>query len=545
MSKVVILGIDGASLKLIEQWQDELPNLKKIMENGVYSEMESTIPPVTCPAWPAMFTGKNPGKLGMYHFTNFLPRQGYNFRIHSSADWHSSSLWKILNDYGKEVGLLNIPMTFPAHRVDTFVVAGSVGLPIDRKSAATYPLNLKEELDKAVGGYRTFNTVAYPSPGKEDAYIRRMEEMLDMRLKAARYLIDRFPWDLFIFVFTVLDQIQHFFWRHMDESHPQHRPNKYQGVIKDFYRKVDRAIGELVGVLPAETNILLTSDHGFGGRHGGFLINKWLENNGFLTLKSKPHESWLNRGLYGLKEFLLQHLPQGLVRFIVRISPWWLLKKLSVRAKEKFDVAEIYKNIDWSRTKAYGVAEVGIYINLKGRDAGGIIEAEDYDDIRNDIIEKLSAIADPRTGKPLAPQIFKKEQVYHGEHLDSAPDIAFLMPPYGIHAAVVEKAEWTGLSDQEKLELSGWHRLEGVFMACGPDVRRTGEKLPNLKIYDIAPTVLHMFGLPVTKDMDGRVLSEIFEPDSEIARRPVVYQSATERDRVKGRVRKLKDSGKI
>ena len=218
---------------------------------------------------------------------------------------------------------------------------------------------------------------------------------------------------------------------------------------------------------------------------------------------------------------------------------------MSFRTMQKFEVAELYKNVDWSQTKAYGVTDVGIYVNLKGRDAEGIIEADDYDDIRNDIIKKLSAVADPQTGEPLAPQIFKKEQVYHGEHLDSAPDIVFLMPPYSVHAAVVGETEWTGLSGREELELSGWHRLQGVFMAYGPDVRKNREKLPDLKIYDIAPTVLHMFGLPVAKDMDGRVLSEIFKPDSEIARRPVAYRSATERDRVKGKIRKLKDSGKI
>jgi predicted AlkP superfamily phosphohydrolase/phosphomutase len=225
--------------------------------------------------------------------------------------------------------------------------------------------------------------------------------------------------------------------------------------------------------------------------------------------------------------------------------PGWLLKKLSFRAKENFDISELYKNIDWSRTKAYGVTEAGIYVNLKGRDAEGIIEADDYDDIRDEIIEKLSAIADPRTGEPLSPQIFKKEQVYHGEHLDSAPDIVFLIPPYTQHAAMAGETEWIGLSDSQKLGLSGWHRQQGVFMACGPDVRKNREKLTNLKIYDIAPTVLHMFGLPVPSDMDGRVLGEIFLPDSEIARRSVVYQSVEEKGRVKGRIRKLKDSGII
>jgi predicted AlkP superfamily phosphohydrolase/phosphomutase len=545
MNKVIIFGIDGASLKLIEQWQDELPNFKRIMKSGVYGELKSTFPPVTCPAWPCMFTGKNPAKLGMYYFAELARRGGDDFRLHSSADYHSSSLWKILNDYGKEVGLLNIPVTFPPHKIKSFMVAGVVGLPIDYTVPSTYPTSLKQTLDDAVGGYKTFNTVAYPSPGKEDTYISQMEAVLDMRLKSARYLMNHFPWDLFICVFTVLDQVQHFFWRHMDENHPHHRPNKYQNVIKEFYQKVDRAIGELVAELPAGANILLTSDHGFGAGHGAFLVNKWLENNGFLKFRGRPRQNWLNKGLYGLRGFLLQHLSQRLIQLIVWRLPKWLLKKVAFRRKEKLEMAELYKSIDWSQTKAYDVVGTGIHINLKGREPEGIVEAEDYDKVRNSIIEELAKLADPRTGKPLSPKLLKREQVYHGEHINSAPDIVIWMPPYTHHAIIHGEAEWIGLSNPRELVLSGWHRLEGIFFAYGPDIKHSGDKLAGLKIYDITPTVLHMFGLPVSDDMDGRVLSEIFKPDSEPAKRKVIYRETGEKRRVKEKVGRLKDVGKI
>ncbi len=543
MNKVVIFGIDGGSLKLIEQWQDELPNFKRFMKNGVYGELESTIPPVTCPAWPCMFTGKNPGKLGMYYFSDFSPRQGNYFRIHSSADYHSSSLWKILNDYGKEVGLLNIPVTFPPHRINTFMVAGAVGMPINLRLAATYPPGLKQELDDVVGGYKTFNTVAYPPPGKEDTYIRRMEVMLDMRLRAAKYLMGNFSWDLFVCVFTVLDQVQHFFWRHMDENHPHHMPNKYQNVVKKFYQKIDRAIGELVTELPDGTNILLTSDHGFGGRYGGFLINKWLENNGFLKFKGKPQQYWVNRCLYRLGRFLLDHLSQSLIRFVINILPGWLLKKLSSRTAEKSDMAELYKSIDWPQTKAYGVVGTGVYINLKNREPEGIVEAKDYDNVRDSIIGRLAKLADPRTGEPLSPELFKKEQIYHGDYTDSAPDITILMPPYTHYARINGEAEWIGLAAPQTL--SGWHRKEGIFFACGPDIKQDGDKLANLKIYDITPTILHMFGLPIPDDIDGRVLTEMFKPDSEPARKEITYKATGEKRKVKEKIGRLKGSGKI
>jgi len=68
MNKVAIFRIDGTSPSLIEVWGDKLPNLRKFRGGGVYGELESTIPPVSCPAWPCMFTGKNPGEIGMYGF---------------------------------------------------------------------------------------------------------------------------------------------------------------------------------------------------------------------------------------------------------------------------------------------------------------------------------------------------------------------------------------------------------------------------------------------------------------------------------------------
>ena len=128
VDKLFVFGIDGGSIKLVEQWQDELPNLKKMMNEGAYGKLESTVPPLTCPAWPSMFTGKNPGKLGLYDFTSYQPDQKQKFRINSSLDYSSSAIWKMLNAHGKKVGLLNLPMTFPPQKINSFMVCG-VGSP--------------------------------------------------------------------------------------------------------------------------------------------------------------------------------------------------------------------------------------------------------------------------------------------------------------------------------------------------------------------------------------------------------------------------------
>ncbi|UCH51028.1 MAG: alkaline phosphatase family protein, partial [Chloroflexota bacterium] len=275
MSKIIVFGLDGGSLRLIEQWKEELPNFKKIMEGGVFGELESTVPNLTCPAWPCMFTGKNPGKLGMYDFVSLRFSNEYGSRVFSSSDYHDSSVWSILNDHGKQVGLFNVPMTFPPHKIDGFIVCG-IGTP-GTTTRYTYPASLAKTLDKIVGGYEVEPVMDLTLYGRETRYSKVSREMLNKRLKVARYLMTNFHWDLCVCVFRATDLLQHYFWHHMDASHPRHSANsKYKDVIKDCYKHIDEDIGILMDEASQDSNILVVSDHGFGPLHGRFLVNKWL-----------------------------------------------------------------------------------------------------------------------------------------------------------------------------------------------------------------------------------------------------------------------------
>ncbi len=535
MGKVVIFGIDGGSMRLIEQWQDELPNLKRIMQNGVYGELESTFPPITCPAWPAMFTGKNPGKLGMYEFTRYMPQAEPKFRTNNSLDYSSSAIWKILNDWGKRVGLLNLPMTFPPQKIDSFMVCG-LGSPDVMKANCTYPPGLQRRLDKVVGGYEIHPLVLLGLPGREEQYIKAFDEILVKREKAASYLMANLPWDLFVCVFYVLDSVQHYFWHHMDDSHSLPGDKRYRDVIKHFYIKVDGAIGRLLEKVPEGTNILVVSDHGFGPAHGTFAVNTWLEKNNFLKPRDKIHRR-ANATLLWIRDFLLAHLSPSLVRLVTKFLPLAIVKRLTVSEALADNMRAVYDSIDWSRTKAYGMGMQGmIYINLKGREPWGIVEpGREYESVRDEIITRLRQMTDPETGKSVDIQIFKKEEVYEGQYFKSAPDIVYRIARHPQRTSIGDKVEWCAPN------LSGWHVPQGVFMAWGPDIKRSGQKLTGLRIYDIAPTILHLFAIPVPRDMDGRVLTEVLKEDSEPGQREVAYQDVDyEAERIRRKVRELK-----
>ncbi len=508
------------------------------MEDGVYGELESTMPPVTCPAWPCMFTGKNPGKLGMYYFIDSsISEKGQN-KLSDSSYYHRWSLWKILNDHKISVGLFNVAMTYPPHKVDSFMVCG-IGSPPSARANYTYPASLKSTLEKIVPGYEPVPLVDMTIAGKENIYRAALIREVDNRTKAAKYLMNRFPWQLFVNVFFATDTAQHYFWHHMDKEHPKYKAGKYHDVIKEIYKKVDTSIGELIKELPEKTNIIVVSDHGFGPEHKCFAEDRWLEEQGLLTLTSTITSGvpllWRIRGI------LLSILGVRITKWIAKIIPERFSEKISSRSREGAKVNRLYNNIDWAKTKAFPQAGMGcIRVNLKGRESTGIVNpGEEYERLVDDIVYRLRQLNDPISGEPIGINVFKGKEMYHGNYAAQGPDVVFHMDKYLPVPSEGHNLVW------DEPRRSGWHARHGVFIANGPDIKNSGEKLADLKIYDITPTILHMFGLPVPDDIDGRVLTEIFKPDSEPAMKQVNYRATGKKQKVRNKIGKLRSSGII
>lgn len=543
-SKVFILGLDGGSLQLIERWQDELPNFREIMRRGAYGEILSSIPPVTCPAWPCMFTGKNPGKLNIYGFMSDPLNERENIRIHNSSDYSSQSLWRILSDYGKKVILLNIPLTYPPPKVNGLVISG-MGTPFTDavKGMHTYPRDFADILDQIVGGYVVEPAIKLTVTGKENQYQHELEQTLIKRVKATKYLISKYDWDLFICVFSVLDRVQHYFWHYMNDGQSKHTSNKYQTVIKEFYKKVDQAIGELFRILPPETNILITSDHGFQGSSTIFSINSWLANKGLLVYHKKT--STFTSIFSRLILLFLKVSNPTVTRLIGKLMPHLLSSWIYEKSQERARSEDMLKSIDLSRTRAFAFTPGNnIFINVKGRNTHGVVGSwNEYEEIRQDIIDSLSKLKDPQTGEPVTMQAFKKEEIYQGKYVPSAPDIVVIDDKYTIRST---RAKGDVELQAHQIAPVGKHCIKGVFMACGPDINNSKNKLTDLKILDITPTVLHMLRLPVPTDMDGRVITEVFKEGSGIRRRKIAYnQVDDETERIMHKIKRLKLLGQI
>lgn len=540
--KVIVIGLDGATFDLIKPWAEEgkLPTLKRLMDEGVHGTLTSTIPYATIPAWPSFFTGTNPGKHGFYDFFK-EKNDGYELTVEilPSRAVKQPTLWDILSRNGKKVGVINVPSTYPPTKINGFMITGLLTPPGAR---CTYPQEFQHELEREVGEYNTFFTQL--SSKNVNPMMQDLEKTLESRVKATLYLKKK-NLDFLMVVDNGTDRAEHALWRFIDKTNPLYNSNdneKYGNPLLRYYQKVDEALKTMIGNLTDDTVLVIMSDHGQGPLRKFVNLNSFLIREGFMEIKNSAKSK--------LRYFLFKHgfAPRNLYNVLRKLgieryatSRVSAQKKLSLLNKIFFSTSDI----DWSKTKVFASGVTGaLTINVKGRQPQGIVKfGEEYEDLRYELINKLFQLKDPETGEKVVRNIYKREDIYHGPYLDEAPDII---------ATASEGYEFFGMygfSFSKVIEPtfgnSGSHRPNGIFMAVGKGIKK-GVEIEGANIIDVAPTVLHIMGVAVPKNMDGKVLEEIFEEDSDSARREIKYQRKDyERESAKEKIKQLKKFGKI
>lgn len=527
--KVIVIGLDGGTLRLLKPWMDQglLPHLKQIEASGFSASLHSTIPPVTIPAWPCFMTGKNPGKHGVHFF--FRPKPGSYEEIPvNSTSLDASTLWELLSRDGHRVAVLNVPGTYPPQQVNGVLIGD---LKLDAEHAPmTYPANLLADIEQRFGPYRlAIETpaalLANQSRLNIDYFLRECREILDYKCHVAAWLMDRYAFDFVMLHLLETDRLQHWLWNLLDPTHPKHDPamaRRYYDPILTFYRTLDDHIGTLRHKAGPTATLIVMSDHGFGPGQRAVDLATWLLQEGYLAIKNTPlsqlkYRLWQQGWTPGmLARFFLTHLTNTRLsqRVITRISKWALARGRP-RAVNRLrqTISPIFlsgHDIDWTRTKAYCLRGPGqIRINLKDREPQGIVQrGAEYEALTQEIAEKLSQLRDPETNQPINGQVYIKEQVYRGKHLDALPDITFVPLESGYSAVnlVDFKSNRIVLDD---ILATGIHRSDGLLMASGPAIRQ-GAKLAHATLMDLAPTILYLMGSEIPGDMDGVVLTGMF-----------------------------------
>jgi predicted AlkP superfamily phosphohydrolase/phosphomutase len=521
--KVLVIGLDGVTWDLLGPWIEagELPHLQRLMREGSWGQLRTTLPPISASSWSSFATGVNPGKHGLVDFV-FPGSDSYKVTMVNATTRRTRALWNWLNDAGKSVGLLGIPTTYPPEPVDGFMISGF--LAPGANSEWAYPGPLKQELIRELGEFQLAPNERYRSTPWLDRFLDDLASSVENRTQAALYLMRNKPWDLFVVVYWDTDMVQHETWRLLDPTHPRYDADaaaRHRAEILDFHRNVDRDVGRLIAEAGDETLVVVMSDHGFGPVHSFFLTNNWLVDLGLLRFKRR---AWTD---FKRLLFRLGYTPLCMFR-IARALGLGKLRK-QVRFQQKAGLVNrlflSFDDVDWTRTQAFSIGSFGqVYINLAGVRPQGIVSpGAEYKRLVDQISQSALNLRDPRTGEPLVERVHRREEIFSGPYTGRTPDL--IVQPHGWEYMAFGHADFGSNRLVEPIiGLSGHHRPDGIVILHGPGVKPSTQ-IEHASILDLTPTILHVAGVAVPQELDGHVLSQAFQEGSAGAR-PVVYSQA-------------------
>src|SRR5262245_11841775 len=252
-----------------------MPSLAALAKAGTLAPMRSSIPTISSVSWTGFMTGQNPGKHGIYGFTDVKPGTMTMF-FPNFANVRSETLWDVAGRAGKRSIVLNIPNTYPARALSGLLVSGFVAVNLER---AVFPAELLPRL--TAEGYK-IDVDYLNADQRPDAFFADLDATLEARRRVYLKLLREEPWDLFVGVITETDRLHHYFWsQYVDPAAPLH------GRFLDFYRRLDDVLGALVAALPRDTPLFVVADHGHTLIHREFYPNAWLRAAGLLTLRAE------------------------------------------------------------------------------------------------------------------------------------------------------------------------------------------------------------------------------------------------------------------
>lgn len=433
--KVVVIGLDGTPFSLINGLikQGVMPKFSSLLSGGSMVEMKSVHPSVSSVAWTSFMTGKNPAKHGIFGFTDRKP-DSYEIYFPNSKNIMCETLWDILGANDKRSVVINVPSTYPARELNGVLISGFVAIDIAK---ATYPPSVVPKLKEM--GYK-IDVDTRLAKESRDKLFDDLYKTIEKRREAIIHFFEKESWDLFIGVITATDRLHHFFWNDMEEK------NEYGTRFIEYYRLIDEILGQVVERVDDDTTLIIISDHGFCTLKKEVHVNYWLKENGFLRFKSEQPKS----------------------------------------------IADICED-----SKAYCLDPGRIYINLKGREPKGVIaQGKEYEEIREDLTEKLLNLRDAESQEKMILAVHKKEDIYKGQYCHRGPDLVLeSRNGYDLKGAV-NKNTLTG-----KGILNGMHTYDDALFY----INKNGLNGNNINIMDAAPTILSLLGIKPSVDMDGSV----------------------------------------
>jgi len=256
-------------------------------------------------------------------------------------------------------------------------------------------------------------------------------------------------------VFDGLDRIQHLFWAAVDRDHPVADAKwheKFDGVIEEAYRRIDAIVGRVLDAIDDDTLLLIFSDHGFETFRKAVHLNYWLAKAGYMTARLGAPDN----------------------------------------------ETTLFRAVDWSKTVAYALGFGCIYLNVKGREAKGIVSPSQAGELRREIARRLQdELTDPDTGERVVREAFVRDDIFSGPLIERAPDVVVGFEPG--YRASWQTALGGGLRCLVEPNLDPWCGDHLVHPGAVPGVVFANRPITGdaPSAYQIAPTILRWLGLDV------------------------------------------------
>ena len=447
--RLLIIGLDSAPPSLLfDRYLEVMPNLAEMLDSSLHGPLKTCHPPITVPAWAVMATGKTPGELGIYGFRHRRPGDYQDYYIVTSKDVREPFVWDLLAEKGYRSLLTFFPPSYPPMQVKGLLIS-DFHTPSDAKNY-TFPPWLRLEVERLLGRRPTFDVKFRVEDRKP--LERQLFAMTEEHFLLLEHLLKK-NWDLAWHVEIGLDRLHHAFWKFFDPSHPRHPgENEFQDVAERYYALLDELIAR-VRRAAGNPVTLVVSDHGAKAMEGAFAINQWLEEVGLLTFKERPQK------------------------------------------QTRFERAKV----DWERTKAWGWGGyyARIFVNLKGREPQGVVNQEDYQSFLGELKDLLKGVTKP-DGSLMGVEAYTPHELYP-EVRGDYPDLMVYLGNLSWRSAGTVGHPTTFLEENDTGPDDAVHDWEGVYMLHDPEGRFSGEK--EASIYDIAPTILKLFGLTVGRSL--------------------------------------------
>jgi len=409
----LVLGVDAGTWDVVNPLmaRGKLPNLTELARGGRTGTLESTLPPLTGPAWASFMLGAGPGEHPYFDFKRYdITDYEYEYNdaefIGSSAI-RGDTVWDSLSAAGYRVGVVNIPMTVPAWDVNGVMLSG---FPSPEVSTTPADLDLDAPVDDLV-----VPALSDMSQAERLRYCLRLvesEEAIALELMADHGI------DVLGINFMSSDIAQHYFWReHVTGD------GEFGDTIARVYRRIDAAIGSLLERVE-DCPVFAFSDHGAGPAPTRFFnVNSWLLSEDYLTIDLDSDSSGPD----------------------------------TVNSK----------SIDFTATAAYRFplkppAE-GVVLNVEGRQPNGQVGTGDYENVRDDIISGLESLED-EDGTAVVKRVERRDEIYTGPHVEQAPDIVMLLNPTYKGAPKVTDTILEDIPEPYPNGYTGIHRTEGLYI---------------------------------------------------------------------------------